>query len=65
MIREAVDTTVTLGRPRCPRGHFLPADDTCRCQQDRPRWETDLWGQGLTPRQRHSIRTIPLTGTHL
>ncbi|MEU5091695.1 hypothetical protein [Streptomyces sp. NPDC021356] len=52
-------------RPRCARGHFLPATGDCRCEQPRPRWQSDLWGQGLTARQRHSIRTVPITGRYL
>jgi len=60
-------------RPRCPRGHFLPATGTCRCalmprpkrRRHRGRRDADLWGQGLTALQRHTIRDIPLTGSYL
>ncbi|MFE4051212.1 hypothetical protein [Streptomyces sp. YIM B13518] len=52
-------------RPRCARGHFLPATGTCRCEQPRARWTADLWGQGLTARQLHRTTTIPLTGRYL
>lgn len=52
-------------RPRCARGHFLAASGFCRCELPRPRWTADLWGQGLTARQRHSITTIPVTGRYL
>lgn len=57
--------TAARSRPRCPRGHFLAASGFCRCELPRPRWGTDLWGQGLTARQRHSITTIPVTGRYL
>lgn len=53
-------------RPRCPRGHFLPAPgDTCRCaltRRRRARFSPDLWGQRLPAR---TITTIPLTGSYL
>ena len=52
-------------RPRCARGHFLPATGDCRCEQPRPRWQTDLWGQGLTALQRYTIRTVTLAGRYL
>jgi hypothetical protein len=56
-----------MTRPRCPRGHFLPRTGTCRCTHTRQqlRRDADLWGQGLTARQRHTIRDIPLTGSYL
>lgn len=54
-----------MTRPRCPRGHFLPATGDCRCDRPRARWDADLWGQGLTARQRHTITTVPLTGRYL
>ena len=54
-----------MNRPRCPRGHFLPATGTCRCDRPRTRRHPDLWGQGLTVLQRHSITDIPLTGSYL
>ncbi|WCN06029.1 hypothetical protein [Streptomyces sp. M92] len=61
---------------RCTRGHFIPATaptDACRCTLTRrpkrrpARWplDTDLWGQGLTAVQRHSIRTVPIVGSYL
>jgi hypothetical protein len=53
------------GRPRCARGHFLPTSGICRCDLPRDSWAADLWGQGLTTRQRHSIRTVSLTGRYL
>ncbi|MCG0066274.1 hypothetical protein L0F81_23785 [Streptomyces tricolor] len=31
----------------------------------RARRNADLWGQGLTVRQRHSIRDVPLVGAYL
>jgi len=53
-------------RRRCPRGHFVAADsNVCRCQLPRPRRGADLWGQGLTARQRHTITDVPLTGRYL
>ena len=59
-------------RPRCPRGHFLPATGTCRCaltprtrRRRRDRRDADLWGQGLTALQRYTIRDVPLTGSYL
>jgi hypothetical protein len=52
-------------RPRCARGHFLPASGTCRCALPRARWTADLWGQGLTDQQLHRTTTIPLTGRYL
>jgi len=53
-------------RRRCPRGHFVAANSSvCRCQLPRPRGGADLWGQGLTDRQRHSITDVPLTGSYL
>ncbi|MER8219724.1 hypothetical protein ABTZ58_03820 [Streptomyces sp. NPDC094143] len=62
-----------MTRPRCPRGHFLPATGTCRCtltprtrhRRTRARRDADLWGQGLTALQRYTIRDIPLTGSYL
>lgn len=60
---------------RCVRGHFIPAaasTNACTCvitrrsRRRRARWvDVDLWGQGLTALQRHSIRTVPITGTYL
>lgn len=66
-------------RPRCTRGHFLPAafsppptdpDDECRCvlkprrRRRRHRYSSvDLHGQGLPPGAR--ITTVPLTGRYL
>ncbi|MEU9065849.1 hypothetical protein AB0D60_02995 [Streptomyces sp. NPDC048306] len=60
---------------RCVRGHFIPAaapTDACTCvltrrsRRRRTRWlDLDLWGQGLTVLQRHSIRTVPITGSYL
>lgn len=60
---------------RCLRGHFIPASaptDACTCTLDRrprrrrPLWlDTDLWGQGLNAIQRHSIHTVPITGSYL
>jgi hypothetical protein len=61
-------------RRRCARGHFISAaaaTDACNCvltrrpRRRRSYCATDLWGQGLTARQRHSITTIPLTGRYL
>lgn len=52
-------------RPRCLRGHFLPAVGTCRCDRPRIRRNADLWGQGLTLHQKHNITDIPLTGSYL
>lgn len=52
-------------RRRCPRGHFLAATGACRCQLPRPRGDADLWGQGLTARQRHSITDVPVIGRYL
>lgn len=53
-------------RPRCARGHFLPITGDCRCTRPRPAWnDADLWGQGLTARQRYSIRTVTITGSYL
>ncbi|WP_309049262.1 hypothetical protein [Streptomyces sp.] len=55
-----------MTRPRCPRGHFLPATGDCRCTRPRATCSTaDLYGQGLTLRQLHSIRTVTLTGSYL
>lgn len=61
---------------RCTRGHFSPATaptDACRCtltrrpkrRRARRPLDADLWGQGLTARQRHSIRTVPIVGSYL
>ncbi|NUS79185.1 MAG: hypothetical protein HOV70_23705 [Streptomyces sp.] len=62
---------------RCTRGHFIPATantTTCHCTLTRrPKrvpgarrpLESDLWGQGLTAVQRHSIRTVPTVGSYL
>ncbi|MER7801214.1 hypothetical protein ABTX71_12875 [Streptomyces parvulus] len=58
---------------RCTRGHFIPATadtSTCHCtltrRPKRRRWlDLDLWGQGLTALQRHSIRTVPVVGRYL
>jgi hypothetical protein len=59
---------------RCNRGHFIPATaptTACTCtirprrRRARRPFHADLWGQGLTALQRHSIRTIPLTGSYL
>lgn len=62
---------------RCTRGHFIPATaetTACRCTLTyRPKrvpgarrpLESDLWGQGLTAIQRHTIRTVRLTGSYL
>jgi hypothetical protein len=57
------------------RGHFIPATaptDACLCvltprpkRRRRALLDTDLWGQGLTARQRHSITTVPITGSYL
>jgi hypothetical protein len=53
-------------RRRCPRGHFVAANSSiCRCQLPRPRGAADLWGQGLTARQRHSITDVPVIGSYL
>lgn len=52
-------------RPRCARGHFLPAAGTCRCERPRIRWDVDLWGQGLPLRRKHTMTTIQLTGSYL
>lgn len=58
-----------------PAGDPQDWDDTCRCPpaarrrkrrhlyQRRP--GGDLWGQGLTARQVHTMTTIPLTGSYL
>ncbi|WP_318202928.1 hypothetical protein [Streptomyces sp. SCL15-4] len=66
-----------MNRPRCPRGHFLPANaptpqaDTCRCaparrrRKRRYRPSSDLRGQHATLRQLYTATTIPLTGTYL
>ncbi|MFC7880454.1 hypothetical protein ACFUVV_01000 [Streptomyces sp. NPDC057376] len=66
-----------MSRRRCVRGHFIPATaptDACCCTLTRrPKrthgarrpLESDLWGQGLTAVQRHTIHTIPLTGSYL
>ncbi|MFG3085093.1 hypothetical protein [Streptomyces parvulus] len=59
---------------RCTRGHFIPATadtSTCHCTltrrpKRRRRWlDLDLWGQGLTVVQLHSIRTVPTVGSYL
>ncbi|MFF9129145.1 hypothetical protein [Streptomyces sp. NPDC014806] len=53
-------------RPRCPRGHFLPAPgEPCRCQQyaRSPRLPADLHGQRIPADAR--ITTIHLTGDRL
>lgn len=59
---------------RCTRGHFIPATaptTACHCtltrrpKHRRRLLDADLWGQGLTARQRHSIRTVPITGRYL
>jgi hypothetical protein len=61
-------------RRRCIRGHFIPATaptDACLCvltprpRRTRARRDADLWGQGLTAIQRHSITDVPLTGSYL
>lgn len=52
-------------RPRCPRGHFLAASGTCRCELPRIRWGADLWGQGLMRRRKHAMTTVQLTGSYL
>lgn len=58
---------------RCTRGHFIPATaptTACHCVA-RPRrrarrpLDPDLWGQGLTAVQRHTIRTVPIVGSYL
>ncbi|GGR70901.1 MULTISPECIES: hypothetical protein [Streptomyces] len=66
-----------MTRPRCPRGHFLPADapnsqpDSCRCaltrrrRLRRTRPSSDLCGQRATLRQLYTMTTIPLTGAYL
>ncbi|MFE6354344.1 hypothetical protein ACFVOO_16100 [Streptomyces rochei] len=61
---------------RCTRGHFIPATaptDACCCtltrrpkrRRVRRPLDPDLWGQGLTAVQRHSIRTVPIVGSYL
>ncbi|MFJ1653671.1 hypothetical protein ACIOC2_20235 [Streptomyces sp. NPDC088337] len=52
-------------RPRCARGHFLPAAGNCRCFLPRPRPRADLWGQGLTRRRLRTMTTVQLTGSYL
>jgi hypothetical protein len=59
-------------KARCTRGHFLPAaaqpHSPCACTltpRSRPHDHADLWGQGLTKRQVHTIRTVQLTGSYL
>ncbi|GGW15823.1 hypothetical protein GCM10018980_51380 [Streptomyces capoamus] len=51
-----------MNRPRCPRGHFLPAAGTCRCT--RPRIGADLWGQGRRIRSRE-MTTVDVVGGYL
>ncbi|NEC77225.1 hypothetical protein [Streptomyces rochei] len=46
-------------------------DDECRCairkrrRRARSPLDSDLWGQGLTAIQRHTIRTVPIVGSYL
>ncbi|MEU2062880.1 hypothetical protein [Streptomyces sp. NPDC013455] len=54
-----------MDRPRCPRGHFLPATGACRCTLPRPRrLSTDLWGQGRRILAR-SMTTVDVVGGYL
>jgi hypothetical protein len=62
-------------RLRCSRGHFISATSTdraCHCVlTPRPRRrrrsfsDVDLWGQGLTVRQKYRITLVPITGSYL
>ncbi|MGW0942932.1 hypothetical protein ACWD4O_10320 [Streptomyces sp. NPDC002623] len=56
--------------PRCDSGHFLPATaqpGPCRCTRRRTRAHdhADLWGQGLTLRQKYTMTTVELAGSYL
>lgn len=54
-------------RPRCPSGHFLPADGgPCRCQLYSGRglgMTPDLYGQRIRPGAR--IKTLSIPGRYL
>ncbi|MET9734313.1 hypothetical protein ABZZ79_27845 [Streptomyces sp. NPDC006458] len=50
-------------RSRCPRGHFLPAADECRCQRPMP--SPDLYGQRADRLQLRDMETIAVTARYL
>ena len=59
-------------RPRCDRGHFLPAGTQpgAPCEHEHEREYTgrfwgDLWGQRVTGRQLRAMTTVPLAGSFL
>ncbi len=57
-------------RPRCDRGHFLPAETAPGqpCPHASATYQAipeDLWGQGVPGRRLHHMTTVQLAGSWL